>query len=86
MTQWGGMTVGFNKAKDVFFKIENLGGHDANGGHVADVKLLTLSAIEREELLATWRAGKTAWYQQVAGLPLRGGGERAKRAAILKTN
>jgi len=86
MTQWKGMTVGFNKAKTDFFQIENLGGHDANGGHVADVRMIELSQIECEELLATWRAGKTAWYQKMAGLPLRRNAERASQIAVNKAN
>ena len=85
-TSWRGMTVGFNQKRTSFFQIENLGDHDSNGGHIAKVRTLDLSEIERADLLAAWRAGKIAWYQKMAGIPLRNKASRAARYAINQLN
>ena len=86
LTQWRGMQVGFNKDRTTFFQVIDLGPHDSNGGHTADTHTLTLSAFERAELLDAWREGKAKWYRENAGLPLRSNAERAKGAAIAKSN
>jgi hypothetical protein len=86
LTQWNGMCVGFNKARTTFFKIEDFGPHDGNGGHIGFVRILELDSMERVSLLATWRVGKAAWYVNHAGLPLRRAASRARRAAIAETN
>jgi len=85
-TLWRGISVGFNQKRTVFFKIENLGGYDSNGGHVADVKMLTLSPLEREEVLETWRQGKAAWYLKHSSIPLRGNAEAARRVVTARSN
>ena len=86
LTRWNGMQVGFSKERTTFFQVINLGPHDSNGGHTADTHTLTLSAFERAELLDAWREGKAKWYRENVNVPLRPNAERAKGAAISKTN
>jgi hypothetical protein len=83
MTTWNGMQVGFNKARTIFIEYTEVMTNsfhqmDSNGGRVLMGRELTLTDAEREDLLATWRAGKAAWYQETT-IPLRSNAAKARQ-------
>lgn len=96
-TEWRGMSVAFNKAKDKFWRVlcaPKALRLNVNGGlWVSNVprvgfapqmlcEPLDLNAAEEAELLLAWRHGKAEWYRSNATLPLRCRAEAAKKLAI----